>query len=619
MNVTRKNPAGSAAGDITRRDFLNGVLIAAGGAAVGQSSPLRAFAAEAEDPCADVAGADPRAIRGGNSPSVIRVGHWLRDQRLKFESSTVTLAPGCDGKEGRFPIAADRDDYDVIVAGGGLAGLSSAFYLLRRRPGTRILVLEANPFAGGNASCDDQAPMPVAASTCGAYSAFPDSGHLKELYRETGVDWERYPIPSPIDSYYFDEMTPGVRPGMRGWRIDFLSDLTKQEDIGSIENPPYERRVMEDLARAIRDFMSWHSKPGAPEEPPDLSSPSYDDLSTMSFAQYITDVLHCDPTVVDFFKPYTADCMGGPPKFVNAHTVLSFLNSDYRIPCFAYPGGTAQIARQLLAWLAAPKEGDPTSPRIELRTQSTVLGVEADVRSAGNKVGVVYFDGATFKRARAKLLVMAVQAQSARRLVEHLADDEQKAAWNEIKTAPAAVANVALRTMAPFVDAGLGYSNYWWGSKDWGNLIIADWTTERRNIPERASAITLYGGVNVAPEDLPAERMRLLSTPFASYEQSLKDDLSRIMRGTGFDFERDVAGVFLYRWGHSMILPSTRSIFGSVRGPDGRLDRSRAPRRVACRPVGPILFAGQYTEGSPSVESAVASGYRAALEAMARL
>jgi spermidine dehydrogenase len=65
-----------------------------------------------------------------------------------------------------------------------------------------------------------------------------------------------------------------------------------------------------------------------------------------------------------------------------------------------------------------------------------------------------------------------------------------------------------------------------------------------------------------------------------------------------------------------MILPTTKSLFGNVRGPDGRLDRSKAPRRVACCPLGPIAFAGQHTEGTPSVESAIGSGYRAAGEVL---
>ena len=112
--------------------------------------------------------------------------------------------------------------------------------------------------------------------------------------------------------------------------------------------------------------------------------------------------------------------------------------------------------------------------------------------------------------------------------------------------------------------------------------------------------LTFFGGITHPREEFPAERMKLLQTPFDDYEKSLRHDLSRIMRGTDFNFDRDVSAIFVYRWGHSMILPTTKSVFGNVRGADRRLDRSKAPRRVACRPLGPISFAGQHTEGSPT-------------------
>src|SRR5262245_45071371 len=83
-------------GGISRRDFLNGALLAAGGAAVGHFYPMRAFAGT-NDTCDGGIGTDPRALRGGNVPSVFNVAHWLRDRRLTFGANTVTLAASnCD-------------------------------------------------------------------------------------------------------------------------------------------------------------------------------------------------------------------------------------------------------------------------------------------------------------------------------------------------------------------------------------------------------------------------------------------------------------------------------------------------------------------------------------------
>src|SRR5689334_11944687 len=130
------------ADEINRRDFLNGMLLAAGGAAVVGFAPLRALAPQAApDSCDGSIGLDPRALRGGNLPEAFRVAHWMRDRRLTFAADSVRLAAGCDSDSGTFPIVDDGGAYDVIVAGSGVAGLSTAYYLRELRPETRVLIL----------------------------------------------------------------------------------------------------------------------------------------------------------------------------------------------------------------------------------------------------------------------------------------------------------------------------------------------------------------------------------------------------------------------------------------------------------------------------------------------
>ncbi|MGA3304248.1 MAG: twin-arginine translocation signal domain-containing protein, partial [Methylovirgula sp.] len=83
--------SGSGFAQISRRDFLNGCLIASGGLAFGQRALFPAVAAETgAAACNDIAGNDPRVLRSGNLPSAFNVAHWLRDQRLSFEPNRVT-------------------------------------------------------------------------------------------------------------------------------------------------------------------------------------------------------------------------------------------------------------------------------------------------------------------------------------------------------------------------------------------------------------------------------------------------------------------------------------------------------------------------------------------------
>jgi len=137
-NLNRRSTRSPSTARISRRDFLDGLLIASGGLAVSQSSPMRAFAGEpAAGVCDDMAGNDPRILRGGNLPGAFNVGHWMRDRRLTFKPGAVTVAPGCDAHAGTFEISDEAGEFDVIVVGAGLAGLSSAFYLLDKRCGYR--------------------------------------------------------------------------------------------------------------------------------------------------------------------------------------------------------------------------------------------------------------------------------------------------------------------------------------------------------------------------------------------------------------------------------------------------------------------------------------------------
>jgi hypothetical protein len=596
---------------MSRRDVLNGVLVAAGTGMVCQSAPLRALATETvAGACDGPIGSDPRALRGGNLPSTFNVSHWMRDRRLTFERGSVRLAPGCDEFHGSFPIA-DNEQFDVVIVGAGLAGLSAAFYILRRRPRTRILLLEANGYAGGNAARDGGAPLPVVAPTGGAYCYEPSTEHINELYRALEIDWKKQVIPDPGDCYYFDEYTPGVRPGYRGWNIDTL--------VRGIPYVPYEEKARNDLIRSRDELLAFTRLVDGPDDPPDDGNEAYDYLSEMTLDHYLTKVKGYDPVVSDFHSLYTIDALGGTSRHVNAHSGLSFLSYEYVSGrgLITFVGGSSELAARMVRWLTAAPAPPRRPPRVEVN--AVALRVDIDAPHARSDAHVVYFQDGGFHRASARTVVLAAQSQSTHRMVEHLLDAEGRAAWNSFITVPVVVANVALRSAASLLELGLGYSQAWWGSRYWANFGVADWITDQRDEPDRPTVLTFFGGNRTAPEELANERVKLLQTPFGDYEQSLKDDLSRIMRGSSFEFDRDVSAIFLYRWGHSMIMPVPGSVFGNVRKHNGRLDRSRAPRRVASRPLGPILFAGQHTEGTPSVESAIGSGHRCAQQALARL
>jgi hypothetical protein len=318
------------------------------------------------------------------------------------------------------------------------------------------------------------------------------------------------------------------------------------------------------------------------------------------------------------------DALAGTTKQVNAHTAISFLSSEYR-DLFSLPGGNSGIARHLLQKLRpdvfASKTillGEIRADRLDanesVRLRQKAVLLHADTNRNG--VTATYFHEGRFQRAAAKALIVASQAHSAQHAVSHLLGEEQRAAFSSITLVPVVIANVALRHAAPLAKLGLGYNQYYWGSKYWADFVVADWTTSKRSDPDRPTVLTFYGANEHAPELMPVERVKLLTTPFADYEASLREDLSRVLAGTGFEFDRDVSDVFIYRWGHGMVYPKPGFPFGSPGGTKEAPLRTPSARHVARAQLGRISFAGQDTERSPSVEAALGSGRRAAKEAL---
>ena len=120
---------------IPRRDFLQGALV---GAATALTGPLlNAYAADA----ADVGlqgrpGYYPPLLQGmrGSHPGSFENAHALRD--------------------GRQPEAGidTGETYDLVVVGGGISGLSAAyFYRARTGKNARILILDNHDDFGGHA------------------------------------------------------------------------------------------------------------------------------------------------------------------------------------------------------------------------------------------------------------------------------------------------------------------------------------------------------------------------------------------------------------------------------------------------------------------------------------
>ncbi len=604
---------------IYRRDFINGMLIAAGTAAVGGSFPMRAYGAGTTFPCDGPIGSDPNVLRGGNVPSVFNIAHWLRDNRLTFKTNSVLISSSpCDSFQGNQPMLADNGNYEVIIVGAGMSGCSAAYYITRQRPGTKILILDGQRTPGGNANRDDAAPIPDIASTATAYAVQPYAPFLIDIYNTTGILWQNYLVPSPFYSYYFDGMTPYVNPGTNSWNIDTYGK--------GLDSVPYPTNIVNDLKAARADLMNWYHKPGAPTDPADNSDPKYDYLSPMTFDSYLTQTKGFHPAVSDFYTRYAVDALDATTSQASAYTSISFLGAEY-FPAFAYPGGNSGMLRHIVKWLI-PGAINGTSdaellanpfnlaamddPNNNVRIRQGAMVVRGD--TTNTNASVIYFSNGHFYRATAKAVIFAGQSHTARTACAQLLSASQADAFDQVTLSPVLVANVTIRSAAPIMD--LGYDGYYWGSKYWADFVIADWVTSNRSNPNRQTVLTFYGGNTASVADQPSERIKLLTTPFSSYEDSLRADLNRVLAGRNFDFDRDVSAVYLYRWGHSMVYPKPGWPFSAPINKNGQAIRIPSARFYARQQIGRISFGAQDVESSPANESAIGAGVRTSGEVL---
>jgi hypothetical protein len=394
---------------------------------------------------------------------------------------------------------------------------------------------------------------------------------------------------------------------------------------------PYSTNIVNDLKAARQDLQNWSTIPGAPTDPADMSNPKYDYLSPWTFDYYLTQVRGYHPAVSDFYTRYAVDALTGTTTETTAYTSISFLGAEYN-PEFAYPGGNSGMLRHVIKWLIPGAINGSSDvelltnpynltamddPSNNVRIRQGAMVVRGDTTSSN--ASVVYFMNGNFYRATAKAVIFAGQSHTVRTACAQLFSSSQLNALDQVTLAPVVTANVTIQSAAPVVD--LGYDAYYWGGQYFADFVVADWMTvtgpnPNRGNPNRQTVLTFYGGNTHTFDQMPNDRVALLTTPFSSYYDSLRADLNRVLAGRNFDFDRDVVAVYLYRWGHSMVYPKPGWPFSAPINKNGQVIRVPSPRYYARQQVGRISIGAQDVESSPANESAIGAGLRTSGEVL---
>jgi spermidine dehydrogenase len=605
---------------IFRRDFLNNTLLAAGAALLRMPAPAAAQARAGRDTFTGYAGVGDYATSNGDTWSVLTAGH-------KISQGAYTPLPG--------GIIDTGESIDLLVVGGGLSGLGTAYYFAKATGGAkRCLILENHPMFGGHCKQNEfvvngQRLIGPQASNDFGIPREGSRNQMDELFTELHLPRE----------YTYAAWDPALKP-LRFSRdnyshMDGINDT--QVDIGYYfgrqpgdRKPLWVRNIFANklegtpFAAAVkRDLLKWRRTTGG-------SQAVQRHLDTLTYKQYLEGELGLSPEVTKFVEPVIGLICGASPDAVCAragHNLVIPANSPGGI---SFPGGNTTFARHLVRSLIPDSiAGDlsfaevlnspvnfaaldrPDSPT-RIRLGATVIRVE----HAAGGVAVTYEKDGKLYRMRARAAVMASAGWINRHLLADIPGD-LSAAYGEFQYAPALSVNVALtnwRFLYQLEAPAVRYFNDGFG---WSCNIRRPMTAGSYSPvlhPDKPTVLTFYLGL-YAPGRPAAEqgdlgRKKLLGTTYSEYERQIRTQMTTLFHDAGFR-SKDLAGIVLNRWGHARILQPPGFYYGK--------DGHASPRETVEKGYGSIVIAHSELNGHQSATGALQQGKRAAEQALLKL
>jgi spermidine dehydrogenase len=557
---------------ITRRDFLNGVAIGAGGLLA--SDPALAALLDEETAPEKAAGYYPPALTGmrGNHDGTFTYAHRLRDGK-RWDSAGAAVNTG--------------ESYDLVVVGGGISGLAAA-YFYRRKAGksARILILDNHDDFGGHAKRNEFRAGGRMLLSYGGTQSIESPGSYsavaKGLLEEVGVHTERFykaydqKLFSTLGTAaFFDRETFGADRLVTGMNDEPWPKFLAQA--------PLSDAVRRDIARVYTE---------KPDHLPGLSQEEkLAKLGKISYADYLVKYCKLVPEALPFFQTFTHDlfCVG-----IDAVSALACYEAGDDYQSFTYPGfdglglpapgkeepyifhfpdGNASVARLLVRALlpeAVPGETmddvviaranysklDEENSAVRIRLNSTVVHVQhAKDAKAGKDVEVAYVRGGKLVSVQAKKCVLACYNGMIPYICPEL-PEKQKEALSYLVKAPLVYTHLALRNWTAFHKLGVhhivapgGYHTY--TALD---FPVSLGTYKFPSDPQEPVVLFMLRTPcrpGLSPRDQHrAGRMELMQTPFETFERNIRDQLARMLSGAGFDAARDIEGITVNRWAH---------------------------------------------------------------------
>jgi len=607
---------------ITRRDFIDGTLMAAGASMVPFGCTSEAVL-DKIDPLYY-----PPALTG------LRGSH--------VGSYTHAHSRAWAEKSDWGPTTALKEEYDLIVVGGGISGLSAAFFYQQEHGrDKKVLILDNHDDFGGHAKRNEHTVGDDTRLTFGGSQSLASphaySETSRKLIEELGVDLDRFKTAYDFDFFkrnnlgavtYFNKQKFGEDKVVKHpfcdypWYVQGLQRpvLSHEE---AAKQAPLSEKGKEQLLRVLKGGLHVLKVPkeGLQEY---ISTHSYfdylrttlgiDDSGVLEMARNscvdfsgagadvmsIAEALECGVLGLD---PLTLKDLIGEEEYENNIKEHGYIFDEGDQYIHHFPDGNATIAR-LLVKKMIPDVGEGDSAEdiilskfdyseldksgniVRIRLNSTVVNVVhgGDANSASD-VFVNYINDNRSYRIKGRGVVMACYNMMIPHIVPDLPNEQAAALRRNVKI-PLQYTSVGLKNWRAMKEMEMGMAM---SPGNMHKMVMMDFPVsmggyEFTKTPDDPCVIQMIGcpfgeTVGAPPvEQFREARHKMLGLQFKDYEKEIREHLGGMLPSELFQFDRDVESITVNRWahgyahgGHALYDPDMPEMARKGRQPFGRI------------------------------------------------
>ena len=561
--------------NITRRDFMNGVAMSlTAGTAL---SPFELLAMNHQSSAYTLYPPELIGMRGSH-PGSFEVAHALARNGARWTEPTDQT---------------DRD-YDLVIVGGGISGLSAA-YLYKQRHGkdSRILILDNHDDFGGHAKRNEFTVDGKQLICYGGSQSISDPSSWspvgKKLLKDVGVHTERFY--DYFDRNYFKDrkLGRGLYFSRDQYGKDYVSDNilgteikdNEQEIIDLINAYPIAEASKTALIKLLSQTENYLLGMGPQEDKINL-------LRQTSYSDFLRNYVNVPEEVVQLYRDMARGLWGigwdalsaldayksQMPGTLGLNLKIAEQSYERDEPyIFHFPDGNAGFARSIVRELIPSAISGTTMEdlvkarvdyagldldllKVRIRLNSTAVKVEHT--PSEKAVDVTYIKDGSPYRVRGAHVIMACYNNIIPDICPEVPDAQKEAIAYATKM-PLVYISVAVRNWNAF--SNLGYRSFYIPQPSLMHSFGLDFPVSMGgyNFTQNPGEPTVIHGTHVpldpdkglnAREQCIAGRTRLYEMSFDDFEKKIISQMSGALHNGGFDAERDIAAITVNRWPH---------------------------------------------------------------------